>query len=110
MSNTANQISNLMQSNGKTAAEMTHAVKELGNGSMQAGFQRIGAYFDQEIAISSAKALSKGRIEGTLIGIGITAIVIPTTLYVKRKISERKEHESEGKKILKTFSTSFESE
>ena len=38
MTNTATQIANLMMNNGKTAADMTHAVKVLGNGSMQQGF------------------------------------------------------------------------
>ena len=105
MSNTANQILNLMQSNGKTAPEITHDLKVLGNGSMQAGLQRIGAYFNHEIAIESSKALSRGRVEGTLIGIGITAIVIPTALYLKKKFKEINEHDAEGQKILNTFSS-----
>ena len=54
MTNTATQIANLMMNNGKTAADMTHAVKVLGNGSMQQGFARIGSYFTKEAAIAAA--------------------------------------------------------
>ena len=42
---------------------MTHAVKVLGNGSMQQGFARIGAYFTKEAAIAAARGLTQGRIQ-----------------------------------------------
>ena len=73
MTNTATQIANLMVNNGKTAADMTHAVKVLGNGSKQQGFARIGSYFTKEAAIAAAKGLAKGRIQGGVVGVLGTA-------------------------------------
>lgn len=56
MTNTAMQIANLMMSNGKNAANMTHAVKILGGGSMQRGFARIGDFFPKKSQVLRQKA------------------------------------------------------
>lgn len=45
MTNIAREIATLIMSNGKSAADMTHAIKVLGNGSMQEGLTRVASYF-----------------------------------------------------------------
>ena len=47
---TGKQIANLLTESGKSAADMTHLVKVLGEGSMQKGLTRIGTYFEKEMA------------------------------------------------------------
>ena len=106
MTNTATQIANLMISNGKSAADMTHAVAALGGGSMQKGFARIGAYFAKEVAMASVTGLKTGRIQGAVIGGVASAVVIGAVLiangrYVKKNHDD--EHEKAGKEILQTM-------
>lgn len=97
------QISNLMMDTGKSAADMTHAVKVLGNGSMQKGFYRIGEFFSEEIKLANAKGLYIGRIQGGIVGvIGTVAIggIIVTVINNKHK---KEIHEMEGQIILQTM-------
>ena len=100
MTNTATQIANLMMNNGKTAADMTHAVKVLGNGSMQQGFARIGSYFTKEAAIAAAKGLAKGRIQGGVVGVIGTVAAGGIIAYFVNKNKQKADHEEEGRKIL----------
>ena len=106
MTNTATQIANLMISNGKSAADMTHVVAALGGGSMQKGFARIGAYFAKEVAMASATGLKTGRIQGAVIGGVASAVVIGAVLIVNGrnvKKNQDDEHEKEGKVILQAM-------
>ena len=97
MSNTGNQIKQLLQSNGKSASEMTHALKFIGDGSMEDGLKRIGDYFEEEA--------KKGRVDSAIGGaIGaavITMIFVGLGVLIKRKIDEDKKHKEEGEAILK---------
>ena len=106
MTNTATQIANLMIYNGKSAADMTHAVAALGGGSMQRGFARIGAYFAQEVAMASATSLKNGRIQGVVIG-GVGSAVVFGAVFIANRRNEKKNqhdgHEKEGKEILQTM-------
>ena len=103
MTNTATQIANLMMNNGKTAADMTHAVKVLGNGSMQQGFARIGSYFTKETAMAAAKGLAKGRIQGGVVGVLGTAAAGGIIAYFVSKNKQKADHEEEGRKILQVM-------
>lgn len=96
MTSTGKQIAALMMDTGKTAAEMTHGIKVLGNGSMQGGLARIGAYFAEEVAI----AATKGRMQGAVVGILSTIAIGGTVLFAKKRNSKRKKHEDEGQAIL----------
>ena len=107
MTNTAMQIANLMMSNGKNAADMTHAVKILGGGSMQRGFARIGEYFSAEVAGAAAKGLVRGRIQGGIVGILGTAAVGGLAWWLIRDRQAMAAHEAEGRTILHTMETSY---
>ena len=90
------QIANLIVQNGKTGPEMTHALKDLGEGDMQKGITRIAEYFLTE----SSNSLKVGRLQGTVggvVGVGLLLLIIKL-FKDSKKNSKRKE---EGKVILK---------
>lgn len=93
MTNKGKQIAELLKSNGKSAPEMTHALKFIGDGSMEKGLKRIGTYFEQEV--------KKGKLEGAVGGAAIMALAIGLGALVKKKIDEDKKHKEEGEAILK---------
>jgi len=105
MTDIATQIANLMVDSGKTAADMTHAVKVLGNGSMQQGFSRIGNYFAEEAAYAATKGLQVGRLQGGIIGILGTAAIGGIMAYMLLNEKEKAVHDSEGRTILKAMET-----
>ena len=106
MSNTGLQIANLMMDNKKSAADMTHAVKLLGNGSMQRGFSRIGEFFSKEIALANAAGLRRGRIQGGLAG-ALGAFCIGGLIWwFVQDWDDATAHEEEGQRILQTMETS----
>lgn len=100
MTNTGKEIANLMMNNGKSASELTHALSELGGGSMQKGFARIGKYFTEESAKAAAKGLSRGRIQGGIVGVLVTTAVGGTIYVVAKKKEKDAAHEAEGQTIL----------
>ncbi|CDB15314.1 putative uncharacterized protein [Clostridium sp. CAG:221] len=89
MNKTSKEILDFLSSTGKSASEMTHALKFIGNGSMEDGLLRIGDYFEREVKIGTAKG-----------AIGAT-IILTTVALVKKKIDESKKHKEEGEAILK---------
>ena len=105
MASTATQIANIMTNNGKTAADMTHALKLLGNGNMQNGLARISEYYSTEVKYAKGKGLTRGRYQGTAIGIVGTIAVIKLIQEVKKDHAAKLIHESEGRTILKTVET-----
>lgn len=100
MTNTGKEIANLMINNEKSASEMTHALSEFGGGSMQKGLARIGKYFTEESAKAAAKGLNRGRIQGGVVGVLITAAVGGTIYAVTKKKEKDTTHEAEGQTIL----------
>ena len=103
MTNTGRQIANLMMDNGKSASDMTHAIKALGNGSMQQGFSSIGAFFKDEASIAAARSLAKGRVQGGIVGILGTVTVGSIIAYAVNKKKKMDDHEAKGRIILKTM-------
>lgn len=85
------QIAYLITKNGKTGAEMTHALKDLGGGDMQKGLTRIAEFFLED----SAHSLKIGRIQGA---VGVGAIFLFYKL-IKSAVKNSK-HIEEGKVIL----------
>ena len=77
MNKTSKEILDFLSSTGKSASEMTHALKFIGNGSMEDGLLRIGDYFEREVKIGTAK----GAI-GATIG---TTIILTTLAQTKTK-------------------------
>ncbi len=105
MTETGKQIAELMADSGKSAADMTHAMKVLGNGSMQQGFARIAMYFSEEEAMAEAKGLARGRIEGGVaVGIGLTLLGLISAI-IKRHRKKKMKHEAEGQIILSALET-----
>ena len=100
MTNTGKEIANLMMNNGKSASEMTRALSELGGESMQKGLARIGKYFTEESAKAAAKGLNRGRIQGGIVGMLVTAAVGGTIYAVAKKKEKDAAHEAEGQTIL----------
>lgn len=97
MNDTNKEILDFFNSSGKSASAMTHALKSIGNGSMEAGVSRIGDYFKKEVKIAIEKGVKSGAI-GSVIGI---TLVFATVSLVKKKIDESKKHKDEGEAILK---------
>ncbi len=98
MKDTAFQILDILTGKGKTAAEMTHALKELGGGDMQNGLSLIGEYFTEK----SATALTDGRIQGGLV-VGAASLVIGGIVFAVSRVKEKKVLEMEGEYILNTI-------
>ena len=102
MGNTAQQIIELMTDNQKSAAEMCHATKVLGNGRMQDGFIRMGKFFQEEISATASKNLMKGGTIGLVIG----AAAVGVTWYITDRHKKKTAHEDEGKAILAAMEAS----
>ncbi len=106
MTDTGTRIIRFLMNPGKSAPDMTHALKTLGGDSMQHGLARIARYFTEEVRISMERGIAKGRIEGGVIGTlgGLAIGGITTAIIVNRKKKIAK-HETEGRDILKTLET-----
>lgn len=108
MTDTGKQILKLMTNDGKSAPEITHAVKVLGNGSMQRGLTYMGEYFKEEIAEAASKGIAKGRIQGGVVGTLITLSLGVLAYQAIRKKKKAEVHEASGRKILKTMESSID--
>ncbi len=95
MTNTADKIAEIINTPTPSAPITTHALAELGNGSMQNGLKRIVSYFVAE----SASNLRLGRIQGGVAGIIGTAATVVTIAIIYQH-SQKKQIEKEGKKII----------
>lgn len=98
MNNTETQIANLITRNGKTGADTTHALKELGGGDMQRGLTRIAEFF----LADSAHSLKVGRIQGVIGGAAGVGTVFLAYKLIKGAVKNSK-HKEEGKAILNTL-------
>lgn len=107
MSDTGKQILNLMSQSGKSASEMTHAVKILGDGDMQRGFARIGEYFSTEIVNATSEGLMRGRVQGGIAGVTLMAIAGGVAWWFTRDRKAAAEHEAEGDKILHAMESPY---
>lgn len=105
MTKIGEQLTDLMVNQGKTAPEITHALKILGNGNMQHGFSRIGEFFSEEINNASLKGLFKGRIQGGIAGALGTITLGGLISLIINKRKQSASHETEGQEILKALKT-----
>ena len=101
MNSTAPQIAEIISTPNHSAPITTHALAELGNGSMQNGLRRIISYF----AAESASKLRLGRIQGGLVGVIGTAVVAGGIAFIYQE-TQKKHLETEGKIILNTLQNS----
>lgn len=100
MSDTANQIKNLIEASGKAAPAMTKALKKLGDGSMQAGITRIADFCVKE-------GIKVGIIRGAIGGVAGTVAVSGLVLLVRKAIKDHQFHKEEGEVILKALEDSI---
>ena len=121
MNSTATQIAKIISTPNPSAPITTHALAELGNGSMQNGLRRIISYFAAESASklrlgriqgvlvgvigTSASKLRLGRIQGVLVGVIGTAVVAGGIAFIYQE-TQKKQLETEGKIILNTLQKS----
>ena len=63
MSNLGKQITELLMDSGKSAPSITHALKSLGNGSMQKGLARMSNYL---VSDATAKGLTEDDLKAGL--------------------------------------------
>lgn len=88
-------INDLIKSSGKTAPKMTNALKNIGNGDMQAGIARIADYFTKE-------GLKVGQVRGLIGGIAIGGVAVGSLIFLIQKVvKEHKKDKEEGEAILK---------
>lgn len=96
-------IAELLIPNGKSSPKMTHALKFIGDGSMQQGLARIADYF--------AKIGEKtGFKKGSIAGFAAASILFGIGVLIKAKIDKDKQLEAEGKAILQGLEDGLEQE
>lgn len=94
----AAQINNFLTPSGRSAAEITHEIKSIGDGNMENGLLVIKNFFAEEQKIANT--------QHSLIGIGtvlIAGALITSGYYMRKKI---KAHKVKGQIILKKISSS----
>lgn len=97
---TVNQIKILIETSGKTAPEMTKALKTLGGGNMQKGIAKMADFCFKE-------GIKIGMIRGAIVGVVGTAAVGGLILLVRKAIKNHQLHKEEGEAILKVLEDSF---
>lgn len=86
MNDIGKQITALIESGGKAASAMTHALKKIGNGDMQKGIMRIANF---------------SKKEGIVIGAVGGALTATALIFAFQKaLKEHKKHKAEGEAIL----------
>ncbi len=98
MSTVTSEITKIISANNPAAPFMTHALAELGNGSMQAGLKRIVNYYARESALN----LKVGRIQGGIIGVLATTAIGGGIAYWYCS-HQKNELKKEGEEILNTL-------
>lgn len=96
-------IADLIIPNGKPSPKMTHALKFIGDGSMQQGLARIADYF--------AKVGEKnGFKKGTITGFAAASLVFGIGTLIKAKMDKDKKLEAEGNAILQGLEEGLQQE
>ena len=114
--NTTAEIYDLMETTGKSAPDITQALKNIG-GDMQTGIKRIGEYFHDEGMLEgfqTGKHIGEkdGFIKGSAITIAVM-IFVRTGFYLYDKYKEKvalEEHEAEGEEILEGLKAAIATE
>lgn len=114
--NTTAEIYDLMETTGKSAPDITQALKNTG-GDMQTGVKKIAAYFLDEgryegYQVGKQIGEKSGLLKGTIIGLAIPALLSAGYyLYDKHKVrTALYAHEASGKEILDGFKAATSTE
>ena len=107
--NTTAEIYDLMETTGKSAPDITQALKNIG-GDMQTGVKKIATYFLDEgryegYQVGKQIGEKNGLLKGTIIGLAIpTLLGAGYYLYDKHKAKAAlRAHDADGKEILDGF-------
>ena len=92
----------LINTDGKNAADMTKALKVIGDGDMQQGFRTFANYYEN---IGRQAGEQNGFIKGSATTLGIT-LLIGGGVYLWNHYKTKKELEKEGKKIYNALKES----
>ena len=114
--NTTAEIYDLMETTGKSAPDITQALKNIG-GDMQTGVKKIATYFLDEgryegYQVGKQIGEKNGLLKGTIIGLAIPALLgAGYYLYDKHKVKAAlRVHEADGKEILDGFKAAASTE
>ena len=110
--NTAAEIYVLMETTGKSAPDITQALKNIG-GDMQTGVKKIASYFLEEgryegYQIGKQIGERNGLLKGTIIGLAVPAL-FGTGYYLYDKYKAKialLAHKADGNEILNGFKAS----
>ena len=89
MSDLSKKITELLSNECKAAPDMTHGLKNIGDGDMKEGMKTIAEFFEEN-----------GMKKGALFGTAGTLTVIGLIVGVKKIYSMKKAHKEKGEKIL----------
>ena len=114
--NTTAEIYDLMVTTGKSAPDITQALKNIG-GDMQTGVKKIASYFLDEgryegYQVGKQIGERSGLLKGTIIGLAVPALIGAGYYFYdkhKAKVALRA-HEEDGKEILDGFKAATPSE
>lgn len=107
MNNIAEEIYDLVNTTGKSAPDMTKALKNIGDGDMQQGIKKLSDFFSataKEIGLERGLKLGeqRGWIKGSLTTLAIVSLAAGG-VYIKEKYAaykRKKALEQEGQVIL----------
>lgn len=88
------QILDLVNNKGKSASQMTHALKFIGNGDMGTGLEKVKDYFTRE-----GKKI--GEVTGCVKGIVFTSLIFAIGVLIKKEIERNRKRAEEGEILLK---------
>ncbi len=117
MKEMSNEVSNLVNVSGKSASNMTQALKNLGDGNMQSGINFLGSYFEnigyqQGIEVGERRGFVKGSL---VIGGACIVMGVVSGIYTHFKNKQQKQEteellNKESNKIAETFEKDAENE
>ena len=99
MSDLSKKITELLSNECKAAPDMTHGLKNIGDGDMKEGMKTIAEFFEEN-----------GMKKGALFGTAGTLTVIGLIVGVKKIYSMKKAHKEKGEKILNGLKQGIENE
>lgn len=99
MSNLSKKIEELLSDSCKAAPDMTHSLKNIGDGDMKEGM-KIVVEFSEE----------NGMRKGALLGATATLAVVGLIVAAKKLYSVKTAHKEKGEKILNGLKQGIENE